>query len=64
MDEDLKKRFSAVVEAVGLDAPSAVRMLAVQTVRDQRLPLSLSVPGGDSSTMDFLDQVRADWGEW
>ncbi|MDR1188562.1 MAG: type II toxin-antitoxin system RelB/DinJ family antitoxin [Bifidobacteriaceae bacterium] len=66
MDEELKRQFSTVVESVGLDAPTVVRMLAVQTVRDRAIPLSLTAQAakGDSDTMGFLDSVRADWGEW
>jgi addiction module RelB/DinJ family antitoxin len=66
MDEELKRQFSQVVESVGLDAPTVVRMLAVQTVRDQAIPLSLSAVStkSEAKTMDFLDSVRADWGEW
>jgi len=65
MDESLKKDFTQVVESLGLDAPSVVRMLVKQTVRDRAIPLSLSA--GDShrtQTMDFLDEARADWGQW
>jgi addiction module RelB/DinJ family antitoxin len=65
MDEKLKQQFTEVVESVGLDAPTVVRMLAVQTVNQQRVPLSLDRNNqGNSDTMDFLDDVRADWGQW
>ncbi|MDR0592744.1 MAG: type II toxin-antitoxin system RelB/DinJ family antitoxin [Bifidobacteriaceae bacterium] len=64
MDESLKQRFTAVVESVGLDAPTVVRMLAVQTVRDGAIPLSLAASPPSDETMDFLDAARADWGKW
>lgn len=63
MDEELKEQFLAVISEVGLDAPSVVRMLAVQTVRQRRIPLSLEA-SQETPTMDFLDSVRADWGQW
>jgi addiction module RelB/DinJ family antitoxin len=64
MDSDLKRRFSEVVEAVGLDAPTVIRMFATQTVANRRIPLSLSAPVGEHDSMAFVDSVRADWGEW
>ncbi|MDR2896666.1 MAG: type II toxin-antitoxin system RelB/DinJ family antitoxin [Propionibacteriaceae bacterium] len=65
MDEDLKKRFSEIAQSVGLDAPTVMRMLAVQTVRDRMIPLSLSaVPPNDTQELTWLDEVRAPWGEW
>jgi addiction module RelB/DinJ family antitoxin len=64
MDSDLKRRFTEVVEAVGLDAPTVVRMLATQTVATKTIPLSLSATRNERGTMDFIDSVRSDWGEW
>jgi addiction module RelB/DinJ family antitoxin len=64
MDSDLKRRFSEVVESVGLDAPTVVRMLVTQTVAHRKIPLSLSAIGGEQDSMAFMDSVRADWGEW
>jgi DNA-damage-inducible protein J len=65
VDENLKKEFNEIVTSLGLDAPTVVRMLIRQTVNQKTVPLSLSVKEvrGDS-TMNFLDEVRADWGEW
>ena len=63
MDPELKAKFSAVAAAVGLDAPTVVRMLAVQTVRQKAIPLSLSVEGAtEHADMAWLDEARADWG--
>jgi antitoxin component of RelBE/YafQ-DinJ toxin-antitoxin module len=64
MEENLKRDFTAVVESVGLDGPTVVRMLAVQTVRDGAIPLSLTAAPRGGDTMAFLDAARADWGEW
>ena len=64
MDHELKKEFIEVVESLGLDAPTAVRMFATQTVKTRAIPLSLSAKSLDEKdTMAFLDSVRADWGE-
>jgi addiction module RelB/DinJ family antitoxin len=64
MDEKLKRDFAGIVEEIGLDVPTVIRMLAVQTVRQRRVPLSLSAAQESPDTLDFLDSVRADWGEW
>jgi addiction module RelB/DinJ family antitoxin len=64
IDDGLKSEFSRIVESLGLDAPTAVRMLVTQTVRDHALPLSLTQSRPTDTTLDFLDTVRADWGEW
>ena len=65
MDPELKARFSAIAASVGLDAPTVVRMLAVQTVRDRAIPLSLVAPDPrEQADMAWLDEARADWGSW
>jgi len=65
MDPDLKAQFSAIATSVGLDAPSVVRMLAVQTVRARAIPLSLTAPdGAELSDLAWLDEARAEWGAW
>jgi DNA-damage-inducible protein J len=70
LDDELKRQFTEVVESVGLDVPTVVRMLATQTVRDRAIPLSLrsnrATPAEQSEqeTMRFLDATRADWGQW
>ena len=65
MDAELKARFSAIAASVGLDAPTVVRMLAVQTVRNKAIPLSLVAPDvGEEADMAWLDEARADWGRW
>jgi addiction module RelB/DinJ family antitoxin len=65
MDQELKKDFVEVVESLGLDAPTAIRMFAKQTVKTRALPLSLNAKAlDDQDTLAFLDNIRADWGEW
>jgi len=65
MDPDLKAKFSAVAAAVGLDAPTVVRMLAVQTVRRRAIPLSLQVADpAEQSDLAWLDEARAEWDTW
>lgn len=65
MDADLKAQFNAVVASVGLDAPTVVRMLAVQTVRQKAIPLSLAAPAqSEQADLAWLDEVRAPWGAW
>jgi len=65
MDPELKAKFSAVTAAVGLDAPTVVRMLAVQTVRQKAIPLSLAVENPtEQADLEWLDEARADWGSW
>ena len=65
MDSELKRGFVEVVESLGLDAPTAIRMFAKQTVKAQALPLSLNAKAlGEQDTLAFLDNIRADWGEW
>ena len=64
MDSELKRQFNEVLEEIGLDAPTAVRMLAVQTVKTRKVPLSMSATHSETDTLLFLDSIRADWGEW
>lgn len=70
MDPDLKARFSAIVESVGLDAPTVVRMLAVQTVRQKAIPLSLTAPdqvdhvNPRPTAMAWPEEVEANWSAW
>ncbi|MCL1898240.1 MAG: type II toxin-antitoxin system RelB/DinJ family antitoxin [Micrococcales bacterium] len=65
MDPELKASFSAIAASVGLDAPTVVRMLAVQTVRNRAIPLSLTAPDEhEEAELAWLDKARADWGGW
>jgi len=65
MDSELKRQFVQIVESLGLDAPTVVRMLAMQTVQNKAIPLSLATnEAQERDTLHFLDNVRASWGEW
>lgn len=65
MDKKLKQEFIEVVESIGLDAPTAVRMFALQTVKTRSIPLSLSAKAlEDNDSLSFMDSIRADWGVW
>ena len=65
MDPELKAEFAAIAASVGLDAPTVVRMLVVQTVRSRTIPLSMSAPDArEHADLAWLDQARADWGRW
>jgi addiction module RelB/DinJ family antitoxin len=64
LEDDLARDFIRVVEEIGLDAPTVIGMLVMQTVQQRRIPLSLSASPDSSSTLAFIDSVSADWGEW
>ena len=65
IDSELKREFTEIVESIGLDVPTVVRMLAKQTVMNKRVPLSLSAKLVDNSdTLDFMEDIKADWGDW
>ena len=63
LDDDVSQRFHDVLNQVGLDAATAIQMLATQTARDQALPLRLAA-SRDGRAMDWLDEARAPWGQW
>jgi len=44
MDDDTKARGNAVLDAIGLSASDAVRLLYHRLVADQAFPLELKVP--------------------
>lgn len=44
LDDDLKEQGSSVLEAMGLSASDAVRLLFHRLVADQAFPLELKVP--------------------
>ncbi|GHV65059.1 hypothetical protein AGMMS49587_18670 [Spirochaetia bacterium] len=65
IDEDTKQEFTDIVNALGLDTPTVVRMLIQQTIRQKAIPLSLSLQRDSfDTTVNFLDEVHADWGDW
>jgi addiction module RelB/DinJ family antitoxin len=64
IDAELKRQFVEVLDKLGLDAPTAVRMLATQTVKANALPLSLSAGHTSPDTLAFLEGIHAEWGDW
>jgi DNA-damage-inducible protein J len=47
IDESVKEQATSVVEALGLDLPTAIRMFAKQIAVTHRVPLSLSLDTSD-----------------
>ncbi|MDR2620724.1 MAG: type II toxin-antitoxin system RelB/DinJ family antitoxin [Propionibacteriaceae bacterium] len=70
LDSDLKAKFTRVVESIGLDAPTVVRMLVKQTVNKGAIPLTLNADSdyeyssGEEDTMRFMESIHAEWGPW
>lgn len=48
IDEDLKAKGDAVLEAIGLSVSDAVRLLYHRLIADQAFPLELKVPNAAS----------------
>ena len=48
IDEDLKARGDAVLEAIGLSVSDAVRLLYHRLIADQAFPLELKVPNAET----------------
>ncbi|MGH7024996.1 MAG: type II toxin-antitoxin system RelB/DinJ family antitoxin [Caulobacteraceae bacterium] len=56
MDEDLKARATAALDAMGLSASDAVRMLFKRIVAEQAFPLELKVPNAE--TQAAMEEAR------
>ncbi len=48
MDEDIKAQATAALDAIGLSASDAVRLLFHRIVADQAFPLELKVPNAET----------------
>ena len=48
LDDSLKERGNAVLEAMGLSAADAVRLLYHRLIADQAFPLELKVPNAET----------------
>ncbi|MGH6986121.1 MAG: type II toxin-antitoxin system RelB/DinJ family antitoxin [Caulobacteraceae bacterium] len=57
MDEDLKARAAAALDAMGLTASDAVRILFKRIVAEQAFPLELKVPNAE--TVAAMEEARA-----
>lgn len=59
LDEDLKARGNAALEAIGLSAADAVRLLYHRIVADQAFPLELKVPNAETrAAMAEIEAMR------
>lgn len=59
LDEDLKARGNAALEAIGLSAADAVRILYHRIVADQAFPLELKVPNAETrAAMAEIEAMR------
>ncbi len=56
LDDDLKARGNAVLEAIGLSASEAVRLFYTRVVAEQALPLELKVP--NAATRAAMEEAR------
>jgi len=57
MDDDVKSQAASVVEALGLDLPTAIRMFAKQIATTRSVPLSLTLEDTDSGE-GYLRKLR------
>ena len=57
MDDEVKSQATSVVEALGLDLPTAIRMFAKQIATTRSVPLSLRLEDTDSGE-GYLRKLR------
>jgi DNA-damage-inducible protein J len=57
IDEDIKAQGDAVLEAIGLSASDAVRLLYRRMIADQAFPLELKVP--NAATRAAMEEAHA-----
>lgn len=50
LDDETKEQGTAVLEAIGLSASDAVRLLYRRLIADQAFPLELKVPNAETRT--------------
>lgn len=58
VDEDTKRRASAIAEDLGLDLSTVTRAFYRQIVRERRIPLDLSCSPLPTETVDALAEAR------
>lgn len=58
VDEDTKRRASAIAEDLGLDLSSVTRAFYRQIVRERRIPLDLSCSPLPEETAEALNEAR------
>jgi len=60
MDNDLKKRATEALAAMGLSTADAVRLLFHRIATDQTFPLELKVPNAETrAAMEEAEQLKA-----
>lgn len=58
LDDSVKERGNAVLEAIGLSAADAVRLLYHRLIADQGFPLELKVPNNETqAAMAEADEI-------
>ena len=57
MDDEVKSQATSVVEALGLDLPTAIRMFTKQIATTRTVPLSLTLEDTDSGG-GYLRKLR------
>lgn len=58
MDENLKKRFEALCDELGLNTTTAFTIFAKAVVRENGLPFALSISSPNRVTMQALEEVK------
>lgn len=58
VDEETKRKASAIAEDLGLDLSSVTRAFYRQIVRERRIPLDLSCSPLPEETVDALNETR------
>ncbi|MEG1097315.1 MAG: type II toxin-antitoxin system RelB/DinJ family antitoxin [Eggerthellaceae bacterium] len=58
LDLDTKERAASVVEGLGVDLSSAVRMFLTQVALRNEIPLSLSFPAPNKTSAAAIDEVE------
>lgn len=61
IDENVKARATAALEAMGLSVSDAIRLLLISVAEEQRLPFDVKVP--NKATRQALAELEAGKGE-
>jgi len=70
LTEDLRAEAETVLQEIGLDVPSAVRLFLSQVVRTRSIPFELKAPGirvtevaVDAAHQRQMDEIGALWSQ-
>ena len=58
IDEDMKKRASALFESIGMDIPTAVRIFIKKSVSEGRIPFTLTDNRLDNTGLSAFTSLR------